>query len=88
MLRIRFYICYANFITVGEPPIVFYIYENYTVRGLLTTFIFTPCIAIGICTSPTCSRELKFGTLLSLVMIYRCGNLLNISSRNIDATTI
>ena len=26
VLTIRFYICYANFITIGEPPIVFYIY--------------------------------------------------------------
>ena len=23
------YVCYANFITIGEPPIVLYIYENY-----------------------------------------------------------
>ena len=30
MLRIRFYLCYANFITIGEPHIVYiYIYENY-----------------------------------------------------------
>ena len=26
VLRIQFYICYANFITIGEPPIVLYIY--------------------------------------------------------------
>ena len=26
VLRIRFYICYSNFITIGEPPIIFYIY--------------------------------------------------------------
>ena len=26
VFRIRFYICCANFITIGEPPIVLYIY--------------------------------------------------------------
>ena len=26
VLRIRFYLCCANFITIGEPPTVLYIY--------------------------------------------------------------
>ena len=29
VLRIQFYICYANFITIGERIIIIYIYENY-----------------------------------------------------------
>ena len=36
MLRIWFYICCANFITIGEPPIVLYIYNMKTIIVIIS----------------------------------------------------